>query len=383
MNLNKKEGKKVLFKPDVVPPGKKLGENILPFLSFPITVDCPFHCLYCGECGEATASYKPHATLEFVKERVSTGYEYGIRKFRLTGGEPMVHPDFQEMVEFISNLPDVYLLINTNGLLIHRNRDWFFSLNDNVKFAVSLDTLNPDKFDMITGTSGLFDDVIEGIHILAESGNLYRINMVVNAHNAEDVFPMIDFCRSIGCDIKLLEVCSVPIPYNEWEDFFTNMAHIEKQLVDAAGDVEAHQYSRSFGIPMPIYDINGVKVTVKASSYGAQYDTEGICKGCSYYPCHEGVYDLYLIPDGRLCGCRWSESSVAKGDTFYSHLVYLARAFQRARWEKRGKMKIMPPNPTFVQHARDGVEIEANHSSQNEGGMIGAGSGGTDFTEPV
>ena len=103
---------------------------------------------------------------------------------------------------------------------------------------------------------------------------------------------------------------------------------------------------------MPIYHIGGVKVTVKASSHGARYDTSGICKKCEYFPCHEGLYDLYLIPDGRLCGCRWSETSVAKGETFLDHLIYLAEAFQRAEWLERGEMKPMVPMPRFVQHTR-------------------------------
>jgi len=338
------------FIPELILPDQKIQNNILPFLSFPITKYCPFRCIYCGEGGETTASFDTNATFKFVQEHASFGYQYGIRKFRLTGGEPTSHPDFEAMTEFISSFDDAFVLINSNGTKINTRRNWVYKLSKNVKFAVSLDTLKSDLFDHFTRTKGRFNEVSEGIRVLAESGNLYRLNMVVTKLNVNEVFSLITFCQNIGCNLKLLEVCSVPIPYGSWEDLYVPLDDIEDELAKQATMIKSHQYSRGFGIPMPIYQIDNVYVTIKSSRHGAHYDKEGICKDCQYYPCHEGVYDLYLLPDGRLCGCRWSETSVAKGETFLERLSYLANVFQRAEWVNPKSMKAMQPMPQFVLH---------------------------------
>jgi molybdenum cofactor biosynthesis enzyme MoaA len=337
------------FIPDLLASKTKVNLNILPFLSFPITTSCPFKCLYCGVGGEATASYTRLASYDDIVSKVQVGYNYGVRKFRLTGGEPTVHPDFEKMAEYISGLDEsILLLVNTNGSQIVAKREWLRKSRKNIRFAVSLDTLNTEKFDRLSDSKGHFEKVLQGIHLLSETGNLHRLNMVVNVHNKEDVFAIIDFCQQLKCNLKLLEVCSVPLQFNNWEELYVSLYDLEQQIAVLATQVRPHEYSRGFGIPMPIYQVGDINITVKSSQHGAHYDKAGICKTCAYFPCHEGLYDLYVIPDGRLCGCRWSANSVAIGDGFYEQLVYLAQAFQNSEWMKRDDIKPMDPNPSFV-----------------------------------
>jgi molybdenum cofactor biosynthesis enzyme MoaA len=336
------------FQPTIISATQKTTEKILPYLSFPLTKFCQFRCLYCGVGGETTASHEDKASVEFVLKRVQIGYNYGIRKFRLTGGEPLSHPYFNKIVDEISQLDGVSLLVNTNGDLIERKQDWISSVKPNVRFAVSFDAMDEEKFDKITGTKGHYNRVVSGIKLLSKMGKLTRLNLVVTKQNVDEIFRVIDFCRSLGCNLKILEVCSVPIPYNNWEDFHVFLDDIEAEFVRSATDVEPHEYSKSFGIPMPVYNLDGVKVTIKSSAYGSRYDVDGICKGCSYFPCHEGLYDMYLLPDDRLCGCRWSETSVAQHEEFISSLDYIATAFQRSEWRKIENLQPMTPLPPFV-----------------------------------
>jgi len=336
---------------DVISPERKQKENILPYLTFPLTTSCMFQCAYCGQGGETTASHKAMPTYEFVVDRTLQAYDYGVRKFRLTGGEPTLHKRFGDMLAFFSQVPDVFLLVNTNAALIGRNEHLLNNAGVNVHFAASLDSLDRCNFDRITGTDGYFDDVIRGIRLLAAHGNLFRLNMVVNRWNIHEVFSIIDFCRELGCNLKLLDVVSVPIPFNDWDNLHICTDPLEDELAERADYFELHQYARSFGTPCNIYTVDGVRVTVKSTSHGSHYDTEGICKGCPYFPCHEGVYDLFLLPDGRLCGCRWSEESVSSGNTFLEMLDTLVKVFQRAKWYHPSEVVSMKPYPTFTQHA--------------------------------
>ena len=336
---------------DVIPPSQKVRENILPYLTFPLTTSCIFRCAYCGKGGETTASHEPMVAYEFVVSRTLQAYDYGIRKFRLTGGEPTLHKRFGDLLAFFGGFEDTYLLVNTNAALIKKRRDLLTYANENVYFAASLDSLDRDNFDRISGTSGYFDDVVDGIKMLADRGNLLRINMVVNHWNVHEVFPMIDFCRDLGCHLKLLDVVSVPIPYRDWDALHVCTDSLEDELAEHADSVESHQYARSFGTPCTIYTIVGVRVTVKSTSHGSRYDVGGICKECPYFPCHEGLYDLFLLPDGRLCGCRWSETGVSPGVTFAEVLDNLIKVFQRADWYQFDRVESMLPHPNFVQHA--------------------------------
>ncbi|MEL7658022.1 MAG: hypothetical protein AAGU75_19175, partial [Bacillota bacterium] len=113
---------------------------------------------------------------------------------------------------------------------------------------------------------------------------------------------------------------------------------------------EEHPYTMAFGTPSRIYTIDGVRVTVKSTLHGSHYDLEGICKDCPYFPCHEGVYDLFMLPDDRLCGCRWSSTSVSNGKDFQEALNSLIKVYQRADWYLPEEVTSMTPYPEFVAH---------------------------------
>lgn len=111
-----------------------------------------------------------------------------------------------------------------------------------------------------------------------------------------------------------------------------------------------HEYARAFGTPCRIYKVKGVEVTVKNTWNGSRYDTNGICRSCEYFPCHEGLYDIFALPDGRVVGCRWSDSSVAATNAandrytsehnFEAALDKMASIFQRAQYVARNKVVI-------------------------------------------
>lgn len=312
-------------------------DSWLPFLSFPITKYCNFHCLYCGIGGEATASKNKYISLEMIKEYVEYGLSKGLKKFRITGGEPFLHPKIKEILQYFSEL-GVYCLVNTNGSLIEKNRGWISELSQNVKFAVSLDTLHKEKSKIINGVD-CHDDVVKGLKILSESKNLLRINMVVNKHNYDEIYEMIDFCSKLKCDLKILDVVSVPVPFNEdRQDFYREVNSLEKEFSLKCDKVFSHEYTRGFGTPCFRYKFGDVFVTVKNSKKGSHYDldkTNGICANCKYFPCHEGLYDLFCLADGRLCSCRWTEEQ--QFGTMPEQMQWLIKLFKRSEFVYTGK----------------------------------------------
>lgn len=85
---------------------------------------------------------------------------------------------------------------------------------------------------------------------------------------------------------------------------------------------------------------------------------KGICNGCKYFPCHEGLYDIFNLPDGRVVGCRWSEESVISGNDYSSQLEGIAEIFQRAEWVNRKENPAMVPGPDFVLNSLKEAGVE-------------------------
>ena len=315
---------------DYIRNGKlKKQEMDVPFVSFPIVSACPFSCIYCGQGGENTISPVSTITLETIMDIAVHLKRVGVKKVRLTGGEPLCHPQFGDIVRFLSE-SGFYVLVNTNGLLVEDRVDSLMRTASNIHFAVSLDTLDPIKFDKISRTTGNFDKVMRGIDILKELGYLMRINMVVGSFNLDEVDSMIDFCRSVGCDLKLQEVASVPYPNSEWNDIHADLSCFESYLSNKATQIIVHNYARSFGIPVKAFDVNGVYVTLKSMNVGSRYETDGICKDCPHLLCHEGLYDIYILADGSIATCRWCRFGSL--ETFGDDLNRAIKAFQNAEY---------------------------------------------------
>lgn len=336
----------------------KEDANILPFLTFPLTKMCNFRCVYCGEGGELSASMCEFQDFEKLKEKIIVAHRLGIRKFRLTGGEPFLYPHIKELLQFFNEL-GVYTLVNTNASLVAKNKDIIDELESNITFAVSLDSLKPDVFDAIVNRKNMYDRVIEGIKILSSANRLLRINMVVTRLNYEEVWNIIDFCSNLKCNLKLLDVVSVPLPYGNRKDLHISFTQLEEKLTVICDSKKVHQYSRGFGTPCFIYKHKGVEITAKSTWNGSHYDVNGICKSCNYFPCHEGLYDIFSLPDERIVGCRWSEESVEKkGISFEERLLNIAKVFQRADFCSREQNDAMKPYPTFVTDSLNKIRKE-------------------------
>lgn len=299
-----------------------------PFLSFPILKACNFRCMYCGIGGEATASLNGAISMQTVKIITQQAISHGITKFRVTGGEPFLHPEIVDILQYFSEL-GFYTLINTNGSMISNFKKDISRLNDNIRFAVSLDTLVPEKLTAISGRNCL-KSVLSGIDFLSQCGLLLRCNMVVGKHNIDEVFPIIRFCQDKSCDLKLLDIVSVPLPYGKRSDYYQEIVSLEEQLREECDEVFSHEYSRLFGTPCYRYRFDNVFVTVKNSRMGSHYDISegGICEKCKYFPCHEGLYDIFALSDSRLCACRWTEKQACPD--IESQMEFLLDAFKRS-----------------------------------------------------
>lgn len=319
--------------------GNKLNASIIdnpqkkpqPFITIPLTKKCPFRCLYCSEGGELTISNSMEFEWEWFKKVVDISKAFGIEKFRFTGGEPLTYKYIDKCIKYVLD-SGAMLLINTNGLYANRLIDVHHHNTHNLHVAISLDSVNEDMFNKISSTRGNFTKVMTTISLLKRKGMLLRINMVVTTLNVHEVSVMIDFCLSEKINLKLQEVVCVPAPFGNWNNLHVPLESLDNHLCKRADEVLIHSYSRSYGIPVKVYRIGDIFVTNKSLFGGSHYDTNGICKICPHYPCHEGLYDLYVLPDHQIATCRWHTIT----DTDFSSALNKGREiFMRSRYVKR------------------------------------------------
>ncbi|MFE5702721.1 GTP 3',8-cyclase MoaA [Rhodococcus koreensis] len=153
-------------------------------LRISVTDRCNFRCRYCmprETFGSEHAFLERDALLDFgeLKEIASTAYELGVRKIRLTGGEPLMRRDICELVASLSSLPGLDLAMTSNGVLLPRYAE-SLAASGLRRVTVSLDSLEQATFEAMSDSRYQVQDVLDGIAAAERAGlGAVKINMVV------------------------------------------------------------------------------------------------------------------------------------------------------------------------------------------------------------
>jgi len=176
------------------------------YVRISVTDRCDFRCVYCMDEKMEFLPRERILTLEEL-ERVATAFtELGVRKIRLTGGEPLVRTDVLSLVQNLGKLPGLdELVITTNGSQLNQLAQ---PLRDaGVKrLNISLDSLETDKFKKLTRTGDL-NKVLEGINsaIEANFSNIKLNAVILRNRNENEVLDLVEFASSKGLDISFIE----------------------------------------------------------------------------------------------------------------------------------------------------------------------------------
>src|SRR4030095_4566192 len=190
--------------------------RIHDYLRISLTERCNYRCLYClpepeFQHGCHAASSDQMTEVEIVT--LATAFtNLGVRKIRLTGGEPLVRKDAGIILEKLAKLP-VQLVITTNGSRIHSFIDNF--INAGIKSVnVSLDSLQRKTFSTLTGHDD-FEKVKSNIDLLLHHGFHVKVNMVVmNGYNDNEICDFVEWTRLTPVHIRFIEF--MPFPGNHW-----------------------------------------------------------------------------------------------------------------------------------------------------------------------
>jgi cyclic pyranopterin phosphate synthase len=176
------------------------------YVRLSLTDRCDFRCVYCMAEDMTFVPKRQVLSLEELYEVAAAFTELGVRKVRLTGGEPLIRPNVLSLVRRVAELPGLELLaLTTNGSQLHRLaaplRDGGVS-----RLNISLDSLNPRKFRHLT-RHGNLDQVIAGIDAAVAAGfERIRLNAVIlRGRNEDEVLDLVEFADQRGIDIAFIE----------------------------------------------------------------------------------------------------------------------------------------------------------------------------------
>ena len=281
--------------------------NHMNYMTFAITNICNFRCPYCCSNGKGEAQFStlPNIDPIFVGNVTRVATEHGIRRFRLSGGEPFMHRDIGEIARAITAHDIDELVIDTNASRVADHQGILSRPPRRTKFVCSIDSLDESGYDFHSGITGARSAALDNIRLLAERGLLKRINMVITRRNAHEVEAMAAFCRDLGVYLKLSDVGIRRNQIGVFDDIYQPMEPLKQRLAQQ-GDVihDADDYSQGFGTPCHTFQVDTDTVKVKDSANGARFNMERSCGTCTYFPCSEGLYMITAMPDGTFSGCQ-------------------------------------------------------------------------------
>jgi cyclic pyranopterin phosphate synthase len=178
------------------------------YLRVSVTDRCDFRCTYCMAENMTFLPKKDLLTLEELDRLCSAFIAKGVRKLRLTGGEPLVRKNIMFLVRALGRHIEAgtleELTLTTNGSQLARYAEELYDCGVR-RINVSLDTLNAEKFQAITRW-GNFDKVMEGIEAAQKAGLKIKLNAVaLKGFNDHEIPEMLRFAHGRGMDLTVIE----------------------------------------------------------------------------------------------------------------------------------------------------------------------------------
>lgn len=238
-----------------------------------ITQKCNLNCPYCHKEGQIES--EKELSLEEISKIIKSASELGIKKIKITGGEPLLRKDIVDIIKIIKNndFEDVSLV--TNGLLLDKYAKDLKEAGLN-RINIGCDSLNSNFLKNR-------DNIIKGLKAAKEAG-LYpiKLNMVVLKNiNNDEIDKMIEFARVNDVILQLIELINTNNEF--YEQHYFSLNNIERELENKANRVIKRKTQNRRQ-----YDLNNVIVEIVRPFHNK------FCEHCS---------KIRITSDGKIKPC--------------------------------------------------------------------------------
>ena len=273
----------------------RFGRRI-EYVRLSVTDQCNLRCFYCLPKGHRDFAAPEHWLSFSEIERVMAAFgRLGVRRLRLTGGEPLIRKDLPELAGRLARLPGISdLSLSTNAVHLAREAE-ALRRGGISRINVSLDTLVPERFRRITG--GRLDKVLEGLMAAKAAGfDPIKINMLAMKGVNDDEFEaMVAFCLEHGFTLRLIETMPVGRTGRRAARHYLDLGTVIRRL--------RRRYTLVPGVmpgggPARYMQVAGTELRIGFITPISQH----FCESCSR---------VRLAADGTLYLCLGQEHSVA------------------------------------------------------------------------
>jgi cyclic pyranopterin phosphate synthase len=260
---------------------------------------------------------RPEEIVEIAKIFVSMG----VKKIRLTGGEPLLRKGADHVIRELGKLP-IELTMTTNGVLVDRYIEVIKSAGIN-SINVSLDSLKRDRFEQITRRDQ-FERVIDNIKLLKDEGLKVKVNVVLmKGVNDDEIINLIDWGEKNDLSIRFIEF--MPFDGNQW--------NIEKKVTEEEIlGVVKEEYPEKSLVALPI----GKNATAREYLLEGRGKSFGIISTVSNPFC-DSCNRIRLTADGKIKNCLFSQSetdllaTLRAGENIRSQIIETIMGKEKSR----------------------------------------------------
>ena len=223
---------------ETIPQNRPLTDSFgrhISYLRISVTDRCDLRCRYCMSEKMQFLPRREILSFEEIDEIASAFVDRGVRKIRLSGGEPLVRKGVPDLMKLLGRHLDSgdldELTITTNATRLAEFADQLVDAGVR-RVNVSLDTLDPDTFRYITRW-GAIDKTLEGIAAAKAAGLQVKINMVgLKGLNDDQIVPMMRWCAEQGHDLTLIETMPLGQIDDDREDRYLPLDTVQRELED-------------------------------------------------------------------------------------------------------------------------------------------------------
>ena len=269
----------------------------ITYLRVSVTDKCNLRCVYCmPESGLAWLHREDILSYEEIVELVRAAASVGVKTIRLTGGEPLVRRDLHRLVRSINEVPGIEdIALSTNAVLLEEQLDGLVAAGLR-RLNISLDTLRPDRFEVIARRPGL-DKVLSGIDAAIAAGlGPIKLNCVVmRGQNDDELADFAAMTKERAIFVRFIEVMPVHENLGLQKDTYISSDEILERVASIG---EIHPIEGPHG--------NG---PARYFAYDGAPGAVGVISPLSHDYC-ERCNRVRLTADGRLRLCLFGDQHI-------------------------------------------------------------------------
>ena len=266
------------------------------YLRLALNEQCNLRCIYCmPEEGIDFRSEDKLLTTKEIFRLIKTTSKMGVSKIRFTGGEPLLRKDLLKLVQFAKGMPGIESVhLTTNGLLLSKHiqeleRAGLSGIN------ISLDTLNPEKFKIITRRDGL-DMVLNSLNKAMKSTiQSIKLNVVaMRDFNDDELMDFVGLTKENNITVRFIEL----MPFDSHQIWktgkFYGADHIVSDIQNQVDELKPIDGSRTEHHIFRVDDYKGKVAVIPAYS-------RSLCGACNR---------IRITADGKLLNCLYSQDEM-------------------------------------------------------------------------